>query len=303
MQPSQGSRADGAGDASTNTKDKLTALGLMQGSDLDSACLRESRTAILRSKKSGHYLKTNSLRHTMAGFQTTQIPLQVRMAGFNWIDELPAAVRADVLSLATVRKCKNGELIYQQGDITSQFFQVISGKVRQFIVTSDGQEVLVYLYGRGDVVGDSAVLDRSPYPVSIACEGPTRLHAWSLATFGELRRRHPEIDIAIALQTSRRMRAFLDRIVELCTLPTPARIVSRLLSLARTTGQREIKVSQADLALKVGATRQSVNEVIVELRSRGLLSTHYGTITLHDLNGLADFLAAFKALESRLVGS
>lgn len=216
--------------------------------------------------------------------------------GFNWLDDLSPTVRNAVLARSSIRSLQDGTLIYRQGDTTTEFFQVLHGEIRKFVLNEQGQEVLIYLYGPGDIVGDSATIDRDPFPVSISTRGETKLRVWSVSDFAQMRAAYPEIDAALALQSSRRLRALLVVIQDLITLPVAARIASRIAALAEVHEQSPdgvaLGISQSDLSLMAGSTRQSVNNVVHELKASGLIEASYGRIFVKDLAGLRRYIAA-----------
>ncbi|CAB3753111.1 hypothetical protein GQ57_20665 [Burkholderia sp. MSh2] len=218
--------------------------------------------------------------------------------GFNWIADLSPVARDALLARAHDRMLPNATVLYCQGDTTTELFQIVSGEVRMFVLDEDGQEVLIYFYGPGDVVADSSAIDPNPYPVTIMTRGETRLKAWSIDDVAELRAAFPEIDTSLALQMSQRLRGLLVLILELVTLSVPARVAARIASLAQLQGKSAtgtpLSLSQTDLSLMVGATRQSINSVLNDLKGRDLIDTHYGRIYVKDLSGLSRYAAAVK---------
>ncbi|MBZ5794537.1 Crp/Fnr family transcriptional regulator [Burkholderia contaminans] len=215
-------------------------------------------------------------------------------SGFNWVDDLSPEVRNDVVARARTCNVLDGTLLLRQGDVATEVFQIISGEIRQFVLTSDGQEVLLYVYCRGDVVADGSAIDGDPCPVTITTRGATTLRVWSIEDFTELRRLHPQIDTLLAMQISRRLRATLQVIERLVTLPVAARIASHIAELSELHGMPEdggsLELSKSDLALMLGTTRQSVSVVVNELKSLGLIDTKYGKVVVQNLGGLRRYV-------------
>lgn len=83
-------------------------------------------------------------------------------SGFNWIDSLPPGARSSMLLRARLRRHTDATILYRQGELTTEFFQVLAGGIRKFVLTEEGWEVLLYTYGPGDVVADSSAIDRDP---------------------------------------------------------------------------------------------------------------------------------------------
>ncbi|RJF99787.1 Crp/Fnr family transcriptional regulator [Noviherbaspirillum saxi] len=213
--------------------------------------------------------------------------------GFNWIETLGPEARKNLLDRARLRKLPDSTILYRQGDITHQFFQILDGSIRKYVLDDAGQEVLLYVYGKGDVVADSSALDRSPYPVTIATQGETLLRVWTVQDLIELRAVSPVYDIAIATQACHRLRGTLQIIQELVTLPVASRVASHLVILAEhqylTENGQELELSQADLGLMIGTTRQTVSAIVNELKREGFIETRYGKIIVKNLAGLREY--------------
>ncbi|KAJ10345.1 Crp/Fnr family transcriptional regulator [Pseudomonas aeruginosa] len=216
------------------------------------------------------------------------------MSGFNWVEDLKPEVRKALFEKARIKIFPDGATIYAQGDPVTDVYQIISGEIRLSILTEDGQEVLMYIYKSGDLVGDSSVMDDDPYSVTLLARGEVTTRAWSVKDFAALRADHHEVESAISAQSSRRLKGTLKLIEELLTQPVAARVASRFLRLSEMgdscTEGADLSLSQADIGLMVGTTRQSVNRVITELRRLGLVDTDYGKVTIKDPEGLKRFI-------------
>ncbi|MDH0605167.1 Crp/Fnr family transcriptional regulator [Pseudomonas sp. GD03869] len=221
------------------------------------------------------------------------------MSGFNWIADLSPETRHALLAKARTRAFADGTTIYRQGDPVIDVFQIVSGEIRHCILTEDGQEVLIYIYQPGDLVGDSSVSDGDPSPVTVISRGPVELRAWSAKDFSEILAAHPEAASAVSAQLSRRLRGALRLLEENLTQPVPARVASRFLWLCDARGgshESDLALSQADIALMVGSTRQSVNRVVTELRHLKLIETDYGKVTVKDPEGLRRYISEHQRL-------
>lgn len=215
------------------------------------------------------------------------------MSGFNWIEDLRPDLRKVLFEKARIRTFPDGATVYAQGDPVTDVYQIISGELRLSILTEDGQEVLMYIYKSGDLVADSSVADDDPYSVTLQARGELTTRAWSVKDFAALRAAHHEIESAISAQSSRRLKGTLKLVEELLTQPIAARVASRLLRLAEMGSAQgaDLPLSQADIGLMVGTTRQSVNRVVTELRKLELIDTDYGKVTIKDLEGLKRYIS------------
>jgi CRP-like cAMP-binding protein len=84
------------------------------------------------------------------------------------------------------------------------------------------------------------------------------------------------------------------RLISLASLDVPGRVASQLLALAHEYGQETsegtripMRLTQADLAALVGASRVSVNQALGQFRKRGTISmAKDGRVSVHDQEAL-----------------
>ncbi len=216
------------------------------------------------------------------------------MTGFNWTTELSPPTQEKLLTSARKLSLPDGNTIYREGDEVTDVFQIVSGQIRKCMITEDGQEVLIYVYGAGDFLGDSSAGDEDPYSVTIVTRGKTELRAWSTRHFAELRATFPELEAAVSRQTNKRLRYVLRLLSDLLTKPAPVRIASRLLWLCEmqpeSANDIDLDTSQADIGLMVGSSRQTVNQVLTDLRNRDVLQTDYGRIVVKNVAELRAYI-------------
>jgi serine/threonine protein phosphatase PrpC/CRP-like cAMP-binding protein len=93
-----------------------------------------------------------------------------------------------VLNLTMVRDFKPGEAILVEGAPGEELFVLLGGKVR----LHKGEAFITHL-GRGDHVGEMALVDRSPRSASATAEEPTRALALRRREFYEIIRKEPPL--------------------------------------------------------------------------------------------------------------
>jgi len=77
----------------------------------------------------------------------------------------------------------------------------------------------------------------------------------------------------------------------------PCRVALRLLKAHTTavTGNkvcRIVRLSQSEIALMVGASRQAVNRVLQRFQDDGIISIDYGSVHVHDIDRLRSVVSA-----------
>lgn len=73
---------------------------------------------------------------------------------------------------------KKDQILFQEGDTASDYFQVESGVVKMYIVNDDGQEFIQGIFHAGESFGEPALIARFPYPGSVMAIEPAKV--WKL---------------------------------------------------------------------------------------------------------------------------
>jgi len=73
---------------------------------------------------------------------------------------------------------KKDQMLFQEGDAATDYFQVETGSVKMFIVSPDGQEFIQGLFHRGESFGEPALIAKFPYPGSVMALEPSKV--WKL---------------------------------------------------------------------------------------------------------------------------
>jgi CRP/FNR family cyclic AMP-dependent transcriptional regulator len=73
---------------------------------------------------------------------------------------------------------RKDQMLFQDGDVATDYFQVESGTVKMFIASDDGQEFIQGVFTAGESFGEPALIARFPYPGSVVAIEPSRV--WKL---------------------------------------------------------------------------------------------------------------------------
>ncbi|MEH1123703.1 Crp/Fnr family transcriptional regulator [Micromonospora sp. CPCC 206061] len=187
-----------------------------------------------------------------------------------------------------------GNVLFAEGERTDHAVLLNRGRVKITSTGSNGQEVVLAVRGPGEIVGEMAPLDRRPRSATVVAITPVEVSIVRADDFNNFLNEHPRVMRSLLTQVIRRLRDADHRRVELATTSVMARVASRLLELASVDSEDEDHsglspvpaMSQSDLASLVGASREAVSKVLRTLRSSGIISTHYRSIEIKDLDAL-----------------
>jgi CRP-like cAMP-binding protein len=180
-----------------------------------------------------------------------------------------------------------GETIFNRGDPGRAIYFVEEGRVKIVLSSSDGREAILALLGAGEFFGELAVLDGEPRSAdAVALEASTLLVLMRQDLRRDLEAR-PRIAVQLLAALSRRLRAADGIIADAAFLDVSGRLAQALLRLAEPEGQPgesgtliAPRLTQAELAGLVGATRESVVKCLGAFERTGLIRRQGGRITV-----------------------
>lgn len=101
-----------------------------------------------------------------------------------------------------VKTFTNGQVIFQEDEISRDFYVILSGKVR-LTKNINGREVDIMVMNKGEALGESVLVDESKRMMNIIASGNVDLLVIDQNTVFSLYEKHPRIFAIIMLNLSR----------------------------------------------------------------------------------------------------
>jgi CRP-like cAMP-binding protein len=206
------------------------------------------------------------------------------------LDALSDDDRRQLLATTRRRRFAAGEVIFHEGDRGDSVHLIEHGHVAVRVGTLLGDVATLTLLGPGSAFGELALIDgnerRSATVVAITA---TETRVVEHGEFDRLRREHPQIERFLVELLAAQVRRISDLAVEAMFVPADARVLRRLLAVARQFGEHNgtvIALTQDDLASMAGTTRPTANRVLKRAEADGLLRLARGRIEILDPGGL-----------------
>lgn len=187
-----------------------------------------------------------------------------------------------------------GMIIFHGGSLGQTLYIIESGLVRIFSLSESGQELTVNLYGPGQVFGEMALLDRQPRSAGALCMERTVTYTLHRDVFERCLERTPALARGLIELLIDRLRYSTSCLESLAFLDVYGRVAGKLLELGGRYGHQgdgieiDLRLTQAELATWVAASRESVNKVLSSFRDLGLIAVDGQGITILDWRGLED---------------
>ena len=185
---------------------------------------------------------------------------------------------------AATRNYPKGAVIVNEGEEGNSLFVIQTGSVKAYLSDDKGKEVVLSTPGPGEYFGELALFDDAPRSASVAALEPCRVMMISKSMLREALKERPEIAVALLKGLASRIRALTDNVRALALLDVFGRLVATLYSLAKTTddGKQVIeqKLTQQDLASRIGASREMVSRILQDLVRGGYIEIDHKRITI-----------------------
>ena len=183
--------------------------------------------------------------------------------------------------------------IEQPGEVV---YIILEGTVKIHIEQADGSDVILAILGPGEIVGEMGPVEGLGRSANVVTLEPTNMAWLDRAAFREWLQNEPTLSYNVTRILSRRLRLANAQIQSLAALDVYGRVARQILAFAQEYGEPvpdggvciPIRLTQSDMADMVGASRVSVNKVLVHYKERKYISVDPTfRITVHDHAALA----------------
>jgi CRP/FNR family cyclic AMP-dependent transcriptional regulator len=193
----------------------------------------------------------------------------------------PDTLRA-IAAGGVVRSYPKNTILINEGDIGDSLFIVVSGRVKVYASNQAGREVVIAFHGPGEYVGEMS-LDGSPRSASVITLEPTTCALVNRASFREFILAHPDFALHLIERLIQRVRLTTENVKSLALSDVYGRLVKLLLALAVEHDGKLVvpeKLTQQDIAERVGASRDMISRLLKDLVAGGYLIIQDRTITI-----------------------
>jgi len=193
---------------------------------------------------------------------------------------------ADLRALAdrtVTRSYPKQAIIVNEGDETDSLYLILAGRVKIYLADEHGKELILAIKGPGQYFGEM-VLDGEARSASVMTLDPSQFAILSRADFKAFLLSHAEVSLQLIQNLIRVARGLNRNVRNLAMLDVYGRVARILLELAvERDGKLVIpeKLTQKDIAARVGASREMINRILRDLTTGGYVSVEDGRITIN----------------------
>jgi len=194
----------------------------------------------------------------------------------------PELLRA-IAATGVVRTFPKNTVLINEGDVGDALYVIISGRVKIFASNEAGREFVIDFHGPGEYVGEMT-LDGAPRSASVITVEPTTCAVVNRAHFRDFLLAHPDFAMHLIERLIHRVRVTTGNLKSLALSDVYGRMARLLNALAQpASGGRLVvpeKLTQQDIADRVGASRDMIGKLMKDLTAGGYLQVEDRTIAI-----------------------
>lgn len=196
---------------------------------------------------------------------------------------------------ATLQRLHRGEALWRAGERTLSFIVVGHGLVKVVLPSTGSRDLVMGLYGPGESVGDSTLLEGGIYPAdAFALTDPVIVARVPREQILAALEQSGTAALVLAKEMGRRA-ALANRRISLFAASAEERLASTLIELGERFGDEmedgstliPLRLTRAELAALVGTTVETTIRTLSRWSREGLVSTVDGGLAVHDPAALA----------------
>jgi CRP/FNR family cyclic AMP-dependent transcriptional regulator len=174
-------------------------------------------------------------------------------------------------------------ILINEGDIGDSLYIVVTGRLRTYASSDEGRDVVLAEHGPGEYVGELA-LDGEPRSASVRTVEPSTCCVVPGAQMRAFLAEHPDFALHLSKKLTRMVRRLTEQVKSLALQDVYGRMVRVLTELSDPVGDERVvreKLTQQDIADRVGSSREMVNRVMKDLTAGGYVSVRAGRHVIH----------------------
>jgi CRP-like cAMP-binding protein len=186
-----------------------------------------------------------------------------------------------------------GSFLFYQDDPAEQVFFLVSGRVKLYQLSDDGQQVLMRVMTPGMLIAAISLVEGAVYPVSAETAEPSKVIAWSQENLLALVERIPRLALNAMKVLAGHVREFQNRYRELATERVERRLARTVLRLAGQVGRKtnegillDLPITRQDLAEMSGTTLFTVSRILSQWENKELILSGRERLVIRFPHGL-----------------
>ncbi|MGO4498116.1 Crp/Fnr family transcriptional regulator [Paenibacillus sp. 2RAB27] len=192
-----------------------------------------------------------------------------------------------LIEICTRRTYKPGTILFQEKEIGSVFYMVLSGSVKIYTTSQSGEEKILSICKSSESFGELSLIDGKPRSASAQTLEESTLLTITGQSFLDLLRNHFDISLGIMQELSNRLRDTNQQVYDLTFVDARTRVIKSLIKMANSHGLRKgttivikLVLNFDEISQLAGVQKATLMQVIRDLEEKKILTISASEFTL-----------------------
>ncbi|WP_164503477.1 Crp/Fnr family transcriptional regulator [Pleionea sediminis] len=203
---------------------------------------------------------------------------------FPIFSDLDQNITQEISQLLHYRLFPKKTQIVVEGDPSHSMYFILEGRVKVYLDDETGKEIVVNIHEKGQFFGELGLIEGIPRTASVMTLEDTRLGILNEQDFQKAMASYPQFSMKMMHNLVTRLREATETIRKLGLMDVYRRIVVTFLNMAEERDGQWIikeKLTQQNIANRVGASREMVARILKDLRTGQYISMDDGYIVIN----------------------
>ncbi len=208
--------------------------------------------------------------------------------------ELPPDAFQRLLQAVRIQRFEAGRLIFQQGDLADRFYLLLTGEVKIYRLSPEGQEKIIDLIQPGQSFAEAVIFAQQlGFPVHAEAVADSELLAIPAQVYLEGLWQSPQVCMHLLARMSMRLHRQVQEIDRLTLHSASYRLLHLLLEEIPSHLQHaetvRITIPKHIMASRLAISPETLSRLLGKLRRLGLIENHKHAIVLLDVEAVRRF--------------
>lgn len=213
------------------------------------------------------------------------------LKGNPYFSDLNPEIIAEVIAGMRLYRYEKSEAVFWEGDESPGLHMIRQGSVKLFKISPQGRELVIKVLGKGATFNEVPVFDHQPNPVNVTTVEDSEIWVIEPDLLRRCIAQYPELAQSVIHNLCVNLRMLLETVEELSFYQVTNRLARliRKLPAEQLQGSKDGRLTQDDLAARLGTVREVVARSLKELEKSGAIDVDRGQIRVVDKERLVDW--------------
>jgi CRP-like cAMP-binding protein len=219
------------------------------------------------------------------------------LENFNLFSGLKQDSLMELNKISAMKDLEKNQPIYFPNEPSSSIFFLKTGRVKISKYNSDGKEMIMAFINPGEVFGEMAYLGEGERTDIALTVEPSYICAINKSDFTQFIEKNPALNLKVTRIIGLKLKSYSERIEDLVFKDAKQRVISFLVKFSDENGKQVgdqvfVKpfLKHQDIADLTACARQTVNDVLTDLREKSIIDFDRKKLIINDTRKLKSFL-------------